>query len=292
MHVDIVGPLPTSAEGFSYLFTMVDRSTRWLETVPIKSITAQQCVDTFIGTWVARYGVPATITSDQGRQFTSALWTGLHKLLGAQLITTTAYHPQSNGMVERCHGQLKAALRARLASTEWPEHLPWVLLGLRTAPKEDSAISSAELMFGTPLSLPAEFIRDAEPPAEHFLERLRGMEMPATRPLTYAEVAAKPPTALMEASHVYIRRGGAITPLAPLYTGPYKVLARQAKFFQAGNWRLAGDCVSVSLEASSGAGSCGVGSFPGPWTAAGRRTGIQNMTPQPGTVFPGTPAVF
>ena len=153
MHVDIVGPLPTSAEGFSYLFTMVDRSTRWLEAVPIKSITAQQCVDTFIGTWVARYGVPATITSDQGRQFTSALWTGLHKLLGAQLITTTAYHPQSNGMVERCHGQLKAALRARLASTEWPEHLPWVLLGLRTAPKEDSAISSAELMFGTPLSL-------------------------------------------------------------------------------------------------------------------------------------------
>ncbi len=54
MHVDIVGPLPTSAEGFSYLFTMVDRSTRWLEAVSIKSITAQQCVDTFIATWVAR----------------------------------------------------------------------------------------------------------------------------------------------------------------------------------------------------------------------------------------------
>jgi hypothetical protein len=224
---------------------MVDRSTRWLEAVPIKSISAQQCVDTFIGTWVARYGVPATITSDQGRQFTSALWTGLHKLLGAQLITTTAYHPQSNGMVERCHGQLKAALRARLASTEWPEHLPWVLLGLRTAPKEDSAISSAELMFGTPLSLPAEFIRDAEPPAEHFLERLRGMEMPATRPLTYAEVAAKPPTALMEASHVYIRRGGAITPLAPLYTGPYKVVATQAKLFKL---EIGGRLETVSVD--------------------------------------------
>jgi hypothetical protein len=52
------------------------------------------------------------------------------------------------------------------------------------------------------LSLPAEFIQDAKPPAEHFLEKLRGMKMPATRPLTYAEVAAKLPTALMEASHV------------------------------------------------------------------------------------------
>jgi hypothetical protein len=87
-HVDIVGPLPTSAVGFSYLFTMVDRFTRRLEVVPIKSITAQQCVDIFIATWVARYGLPATITSDQGRQFTSALWTGLHKLLGVHLINT------------------------------------------------------------------------------------------------------------------------------------------------------------------------------------------------------------
>ncbi len=69
-------------------------------------------------------------------------------------------------------------------------------------------------------SLPAEFIRVAEPPAEVFLEKLRGMEMPATRPLTYAEVTAKPPTALMEASHVYIRRRGAITALASLYTSP------------------------------------------------------------------------
>jgi hypothetical protein len=54
VHVDIEGPLPTSAEGFSYLFTMVDRSTKWLERVSIKSITAQQCVDTFIATWMAR----------------------------------------------------------------------------------------------------------------------------------------------------------------------------------------------------------------------------------------------
>jgi hypothetical protein len=64
--------------------------------------------------------------------------------------------------------------------------------------------SSAELMFSTTLSLPAEFIRDAEPPAEHFLERLRRMDMPATWPLTYAEVTAKPAAALMEASHVYM----------------------------------------------------------------------------------------
>jgi hypothetical protein len=107
---------------------MVNRSTRWLEAVPIRFILAQMCVD---ATWVAGYGVPAIITSDQGRQFTSTLWTGLHKMLGVQII--------NNGMVERCYGQLKAALWARLESIEWPDHLSWVLLGLRSAPKEDSA---------------------------------------------------------------------------------------------------------------------------------------------------------
>jgi hypothetical protein len=85
VHLDIVGPLPTSSEGYSYLFTMVDRSTRWLEAVPIKSISGQKCVDTFISTWVARYGVPAITILDQGRQFTSALWARLHKMLGVQI---------------------------------------------------------------------------------------------------------------------------------------------------------------------------------------------------------------
>jgi transposase InsO family protein len=142
VHVDLVGPLPASTEGFKYLFTMVDRSSRWLEAVPLKSMAAEDCVDVLISAWVARFGVPSIITSDQGRQFTSALWAGLTKLLGIKHVQTTAYHPQSNGMVERAHGQLKAALRARLAGSRWPEHLPWVLLGLRTAPKEDSGVSA------------------------------------------------------------------------------------------------------------------------------------------------------
>ena len=88
------------------MFTMVDRSSRWMEAVPLKSMAAE---DVLISAWVARFGVPTIITSDQGRQFTSSLWAGLTKLLGVKHVQTTAYHPQSNGMVERTHGQLKAA---------------------------------------------------------------------------------------------------------------------------------------------------------------------------------------
>jgi hypothetical protein len=94
-------------------------------------------------------------------------------------------------MVERTHGQLKAALRAQFAGSRWPEHLPWVLLGLRTAPKEDSGVSAAELVYGAALALSAKFLSTAEPLAAEFLKKLQQVEMPATRPLSYAEAAAK-----------------------------------------------------------------------------------------------------
>ncbi len=135
-------------------------------------------------------------------------------------------------MVERTHGQLKAALRAWLAGSRWPEHLPWVLLGLRTALKEDSSISAAKLVYGAVLALPAKFLFTAKPPATDFLKKLQQVEMPATRPLSYAEAVARPTATLLQASHVYVRCGGTFPPLSPLYVGPYEVLERADKFFR------------------------------------------------------------
>ena len=68
-------------------------------------------------------------------------------------------------MVERSHRQLKDALRA---GADWPSHLPWVLLGLLTAPKEDSSISSAELLYDAPLVLPGQLPGVPEPPLAVF----------------------------------------------------------------------------------------------------------------------------
>jgi hypothetical protein len=75
VHVDIVGPLPASEDGFLYLLTMVDRTSRWLEAVPLKDISAASCVAAVLSCWLARFGVPETLTSDRGTQFASASWT-------------------------------------------------------------------------------------------------------------------------------------------------------------------------------------------------------------------------
>jgi transposase InsO family protein len=125
--------------------------------VPLHDMEASTCAESFVATWVARFGMPAHLTSDQGRQFTSALWGLVCSWLGMQHHLTTAYHPQANGIVERCQ-RLKDVLSARLAGTCWPDHLSCVLLGLRAAPKEESGVSSAELLYGVPLTLSGKFV--------------------------------------------------------------------------------------------------------------------------------------
>jgi hypothetical protein len=202
-----------------------------MEAVPLRSVEATTCAEAFIDAWVARFGVPAHLTTDQGRQFTSAVWAQLCQLLGVHHVTTTAYHPQANGLVERSHRQLKDSLRARLAGHEWPLHLPWVLLGLRAAPKEDSGVSAAELLYGVPLAIPGQFLSAVEPPIEDLLQQLRGTGPLPTRPLPVAAPVA-PPAALQEADFVYVRRGAIASPLATPYTGPFAVVQRGPKVFK------------------------------------------------------------
>ena len=217
LHVDLVGPLTASSEGFTHVMTIIDRTTRWVEVIPLASTTAVACADALVAGWIARFGVPAIITTDRGVQFTSAVWSVLCKRLGIQHVTTTSYHPQSNGLVERFHRQLKDSLRARLAVRDWPSHLPWVLLGLRSAPKEDHNVSSAELLYGTPLALPGELLDSKEPPAITFLEHLR--TTPAslpTRPLGGPKPAEAPPKGLSSADFVFVRRGAPGPPLSLL----------------------------------------------------------------------------
>jgi transposase InsO family protein len=164
LHVDLVGPLPQSSTGLTHLLTVVDRSTRWAEAIPLRSTSTDACVSALIEGWIARFGVPQRITSDRGPQFTSSLWSELIRRLGVKSQLTSPYHPQANGAVERFHRWLKDALRARLASSDWPAHLPWVLLGLQVAPREDSGVSAAELVYGCALSLPSQFLSGSELP--------------------------------------------------------------------------------------------------------------------------------
>ena len=141
-----------------YLLSIIDRSTRWPEVIPLRGITTPECVHALITGWIARFGVPGDISSDRGSQFTSSLWSEIAARLGVKLHHTSAYHPQANGMIERFYRTLKTALKARLTGPNWVEELPWALLELRTTPKEDLGYSSAELVYDEPLTIPGELV--------------------------------------------------------------------------------------------------------------------------------------
>ncbi|GFV15023.1 integrase catalytic domain-containing protein [Trichonephila clavipes] len=66
--------------------------------------------------WYTRFGTPAILTTDKGRQFESSLFKALSKLLGVQKCRTTGYHPQANGMIEELHRPLKVQSSAMLLS--------------------------------------------------------------------------------------------------------------------------------------------------------------------------------
>jgi hypothetical protein len=127
----------------NYIFTIIDRTSKWMEAIPHSETSAAACAKALTFTWISCFGVPETITSNRGPQFTSNLWLQLCEMLNISHNKTTAYHPESNGAVERLHRRLKDALRARAAAATWSEELPFVLLGLRAQPKEDTGLSPA-----------------------------------------------------------------------------------------------------------------------------------------------------
>ncbi len=101
----LVGPLPTSQEGYTHLLRIIDTFSRWLEAIPVVSTSPQVCTNAVIRYWIARFGIPTLITSDRGPNSQDGVASPVSED-GVQHILTTANHQQANGMVEHFHHQL------------------------------------------------------------------------------------------------------------------------------------------------------------------------------------------
>ncbi|CAB0028292.1 unnamed protein product [Trichogramma brassicae] len=196
-----------------------------------------------------------TITTDQGAQFEGKLLAQLCKLVGAKHVHTSPYHPQANSMVERMHRTLKAALKCS-PETPWTLALPGVLLGLRTTFKEDLQASPAEMVFGTSLRIPGEFVARQEPdktsPSE-FVSALRRLfqairPVPASRHVQHRPFVFKD---LATSDYVFRRLDTILKPLEQPYTGPTQSHPphQRAKLCRRRKWRRQ-DALYRSAQAS------------------------------------------
>jgi hypothetical protein len=105
------------------------------------------------------------------------------------------------------------------------------MLGLRAAPRENSGISTAELVYGAPLQLPGQLLSAAEPPPEDFVKQINS-GVPCVAPL---QLPPKQESAvvsqLRRAAFVYVKSPPAAPALSPPYRGPYTVHKRADNFF-------------------------------------------------------------
>ena len=233
IHLDLVGPLPSS-NGFTHFISIIDRFTRWPVAVPLASTDAASCARALIRDWISTFGLPATITSDRGPQFVSAVWSCVCRSLGISQSITTSYHPQSNGLVERLHRHVKASLTARSGSSDWVDQLPWILLGIRTSYRRDLRCAPIDLTLGAPVSLPGDLWPRPQPPETPArLASALNDKFSSLLPIPTAfksNMTAYVPQPLHTTTHVFIRNETK-KPLGPTYLGPFKVVKRLKTHF-------------------------------------------------------------
>ena len=109
--LDLVGPLPVTSSENIYILSIIDRFSRMCRIIPIPNIHTATIVKNLLDHWIFIYGCPEQILSDRGSQFISHIFIELCNILGIKKIFTSAYHPETDGMIERLHRYIKERLR-------------------------------------------------------------------------------------------------------------------------------------------------------------------------------------
>nr|XP_031847203.1 uncharacterized protein LOC116433347 [Nomia melanderi] len=208
VHIDLVGSLRLS-DGHRYCLATMNRFSQWPK--------------------ISRFGAPLTTTTGKGSQFKSQVFTALPATAGFKIIRTSAYHPASNGLLEHWHRSLKTAIRCQ-ENKNWTETLPAVLLGSRTACKEDIEASTAELVHGETLCLPGEFfIEDEHPINENICLQKLQKQMKLIKPIQtvhHSENKVFIHANMYTCTYVFLRVNAIEPPLALPHEGPYPVMDR------------------------------------------------------------------
>ena len=154
--MDIVGPLPITRNSFEYILTIQDQLSKFCTAVPLTNTLSSTIADAFIKRFICIFGAPKIVLTDQGKNFLSNLMSRIAKRFRINKIRTTAFHPQSNGSLERSHHALGEYLKQYTdRDNEWDVWLDLAMLNYNTCVQESTKHTPYEVVFGRLARLPS-----------------------------------------------------------------------------------------------------------------------------------------
>jgi transposase InsO family protein len=159
--LDLVGPLQKAPGGFSHLLVAIDKISKWIEVQPLTSIRSEQAV-AFFTNIIHRFGVPNSIITDNGTQFTGKKFLDFCEDHHIRVDWAAVAHPMTNVQVECANGMILQGLKPRIYNDlnkfgrRWMKELPSAVWSLRTTPSRATGFSPFFLVYGAEAILPID----------------------------------------------------------------------------------------------------------------------------------------
>ena len=158
--IDIFGPLPLTQNGNEYIIVLGDYYSKWVDAWAVLNHTAQTVADKIITEFFTKFGCPAQIHTDQGREFQSELFRLVCEKFGIEQTRTCPYRQNSDGLVERFNRMLKQMLRIFSAENpkDWDDHLPYLLMAYRSSQHKSTGCTPNLLFLQREITCPVDLM--------------------------------------------------------------------------------------------------------------------------------------
>jgi transposase InsO family protein len=165
---DYLGPFPQTSQGNRYILVLTDHFSKYVEILAVPDQTAETCASRILNDFIARWGCPLSILSDQGRNYESSVFRELCKILEIKKIRTSPKNPKCNGQAERFNRTLVRMIKAYLCGEQdqWDKNLGCLAAAYRSTPHESTGMTPNLLMMGREVRLPSELVFSRNPNSE------------------------------------------------------------------------------------------------------------------------------
>src|SRR5262249_13531582 len=244
--MDFVVGLPRTPKGFDSIWVIVDRLTKSAHFLPVKTTyTVAQYARLYLDRIVTLHGVPVSIISDRGPQFTSRFWQKFQEALGTRLDFSTAFHPQTDGQSERTIQTLEDMLRMCVLDFKgsWEEHLPLIEFAYNNSYHSTIGMAPYEALYGRRCRSPSswmevgEFHMEGPELLKETTEKIpiiqQRIRTAFSRQKSYSDPKRRD-VSFEVGDHVFLKispmkgvlRFGKKGKLSPRYIGPFEILER------------------------------------------------------------------